>query len=314
MMKPGLIFEDEIAMALGNIQVFSGSNVRIFRNRVYPGAKDPQGYEIDIAVELLLSEGLNLLIMIECKSSGRPVARSVVQHVIQVRDDISAHKAIIISSNGFQTGAVRLAQKSRIALWQWVNRRFKHVLYQMHSLYEHQSYNYILVRGLKQYFANRGISIDAQSLTREIKQSIQGTEGLAIYPVNLVKIQGINGSHTIVNPPDSKSGLTIYASASAPTPGLNFVYEVIRAIISSNTDQSKLLHAHLRVARGENRGSYAYWLDNYVFSEKTYDELQDDINRIDLRRKTQEERERIVNKEDEVLRQLLFDLGEKCNL
>lgn len=130
-MNDGSIFERQVALALRALDVFSGPNVRMLRNKVYPGAKDPNGYEIDIAFEMSLSEGLYLLVIVECKSHRRPVDRAVVQRLLQVRDDISAHKAMVISSNGFQSGAVRLAEKNRIALWQFVDRRFLHVNHYM---------------------------------------------------------------------------------------------------------------------------------------------------------------------------------------
>ena len=97
--------------------------MRIFRNKRYVGSKDPIEYEIDISMEMSLSPGLRPLFIVECKAHRRPVERSVIQQFIQVRDDISAHKAVIVSLHRFNEGAVRLAQKAGVALWHYLDYR-----------------------------------------------------------------------------------------------------------------------------------------------------------------------------------------------
>jgi len=74
-MTPCSQFEDVVEAGLRALDGFSGPNVRILRNKVYPGAKDPKGYEIDISVKMSLTPGLTLLIIVECKEHSRPVAR-----------------------------------------------------------------------------------------------------------------------------------------------------------------------------------------------------------------------------------------------
>ncbi len=164
-MNPGNKFEEVVAATIKEFNVFSGSNVEIFQRKIYPGAKDPNGYQIDISIELMLTSELFFLIIIECKDHARPVERSVVQQFIQVRDDISAQKAIIVSAKGFNSGAVRLAESNRIALWQWAKPRFYSILRQFcFERSQNEIRKEALINGSISYFRERGIIINKDSL------------------------------------------------------------------------------------------------------------------------------------------------------
>jgi hypothetical protein len=87
---------------------------RLSRNCHFVG-KSGHRHQIDIAIELSLA-GLDLLILIECKSYRRSVEVADVLELIGRLHDISAHKGVIVTTVGFQEGAVRVARANRIAL------------------------------------------------------------------------------------------------------------------------------------------------------------------------------------------------------
>lgn len=167
-MNLGDKFEEIVAATIKEFNVFSGPNAKVFQRKVYPGAKDPKGYQIDISIELMLTPELSFLIIIECKDHARPIERSHVQQFIQVRDDISAQKAVIVSAKGFNRGAIRLAESNRIALWQWAKPSFYSILeeYTIEKfLYEMKKK--ALIKGSILYFHKRGITIEKDSLSFE---------------------------------------------------------------------------------------------------------------------------------------------------
>ena len=92
-------------------------HARVLRNHKYPGVRQPGEYEIDIAIESVLSDVLSLRYIFECKNWKRRVGRQVVQRVAQTRDAIAAHKAVIISPIGFTKPAIEVAKAHGIALW-----------------------------------------------------------------------------------------------------------------------------------------------------------------------------------------------------
>lgn len=92
-------------------------NATVSRNKRFPGVRQPGFYEIDIAVELFLSEHVFFRMIVECKNHRRPVTRPVVQQLAQTRDTIAAHKAAIASPTGFSGEAIEVARSLGIALW-----------------------------------------------------------------------------------------------------------------------------------------------------------------------------------------------------
>ena len=90
---------------------------QVTTNGKYPGIRQPGRYEIDVAVEVMLSDHLFFFLIVECKNWARPVDRPVVQKLAQTRDAIGAHKAAIASPVGFTTEAVDVAKSLGIALW-----------------------------------------------------------------------------------------------------------------------------------------------------------------------------------------------------
>jgi restriction system protein len=94
-----------------------GIELRSYESQLRPVAARYDGdYEIDVtaAFEAL---GIRILVLVECKHQRRPVAREVVQLLWAKLDSIAAHKGIVVSSSGFQEGAVTFARKHGIALF-----------------------------------------------------------------------------------------------------------------------------------------------------------------------------------------------------
>ncbi len=69
-------------------------------------------HEIDF---LVLLEGYNKEI-IEVKNLSKPVNKDIIMKVAEVADDIGAYRGTVISSNGFTTGALKMARKLNITL------------------------------------------------------------------------------------------------------------------------------------------------------------------------------------------------------
>jgi hypothetical protein len=313
-MNDGSAFEKRVATALQALSVFSGPNARMFRNKVYPGAKDRRGYEIDISFELTLTEGLSVLVIVECKAYTRPVDRDVVQKILQVRDDIAAHKAIVISSHGFRTGAVRLARANGVALWQFVDRRFIHVSHHMSSLRDNRRVAGLVLSGLRRYLANRGIVLDVRALSAE--EVLRGSDGLALCEVDLVWSD--DPETPMVSPPCSETGLAIYETPYADELGEIFAFHVIEAILQSGTDEAIVLRAHIRISRDQwtSGPEYARLVDS-MCNRPSGEDVRHPLRGIDLRprRRQEVEMEREaqllkVNAEDTNLRLFLKERGE----
>jgi restriction endonuclease len=100
----------------------------ISNNRKFKGKTQPGEYEIDISVELMFSDAIHFLMIIECKHWKRRVDRPVIQNLIQTKDAISADKAVAVSSKGFSREAIAVAKDRSIALWEIDPIRDKHTM------------------------------------------------------------------------------------------------------------------------------------------------------------------------------------------
>ena len=88
--------------------------MRVLRKKKYLG-KSGQYHEIDVAIEISFG-AMDLVVLVECKRHNRPVGVEDVMTLKYRLSDIAAHKGIIVSTNGFQAGTVRVARAERIAL------------------------------------------------------------------------------------------------------------------------------------------------------------------------------------------------------
>lgn len=76
----------------------------------------PDGdYQIDVIVTFE-ALGANVKVLVECKHQKRPVEREVVQLLLGKLGSIGAHKGMIFSTAGFQSGAMLYAEQHGIAL------------------------------------------------------------------------------------------------------------------------------------------------------------------------------------------------------
>lgn len=91
-----------------------GASMKMFRNKKYLG-KSGQYHEIDVAIEIAFGS-MDILVLVECKRHNRPVGVEDVMTLKYRLSDIAAHKGIVVSTNGFQSGTLRIARAERIAL------------------------------------------------------------------------------------------------------------------------------------------------------------------------------------------------------
>jgi Predicted Zn peptidase len=80
---------------------------------VYPYGRD---VVIDVSIEPPLSSGNDFLVLVECKNLRNPVDVGDVGEFINKVRLLHATKGILISSNGFQTGAIEMAKYCNLAL------------------------------------------------------------------------------------------------------------------------------------------------------------------------------------------------------
>lgn len=74
-------------------------------------------YQIDVFAEYS-ALGCRHKVIVECKKHSRSIERSVVTDLYAKMQSIGAQKAILISTSGFQSDAVKYAEAHGIALWQ----------------------------------------------------------------------------------------------------------------------------------------------------------------------------------------------------
>lgn len=89
--------------------------VDVFHSKEYEGRITGRKIKIDVSF-LLNIAGADLLVLVECKSYKHRVSVDDVEEFHSKIDDIGAQKGILITTIGFQKGAVNAARGRRIAL------------------------------------------------------------------------------------------------------------------------------------------------------------------------------------------------------
>lgn len=83
------------------------------------GKRDVRGidgeYEIDASAEFEIF-GARIKVLVECKRYNKPVARDLVMTLLAKLHSTAMQKAIMVSTSGFQSGAITFARKHGIAL------------------------------------------------------------------------------------------------------------------------------------------------------------------------------------------------------
>lgn len=72
--------------------------------------------DISIETTMDMSSSYNLLTIIECKDCNRPISVDDVEEFYTKLSQLKAHKGIVISRQGFQQGAIQVAEHYHIAL------------------------------------------------------------------------------------------------------------------------------------------------------------------------------------------------------
>ncbi|WP_052016435.1 MULTISPECIES: restriction endonuclease [unclassified Paenibacillus] len=83
-------------------------------------------YQIDIMAEFM-ALSVSFKVIIECKRYTRPVEREKIVVLADKVRSIGAHKGILISTSGFQSGAAEYAKQHGIALIQIFDKFVMHV-------------------------------------------------------------------------------------------------------------------------------------------------------------------------------------------
>lgn len=88
-------------------------------------------YEIDLSYTFRVV-GAEYLTLIECKYWNKPVGRDIINSFKSIVEDIGAHKGIVVTTVGFQEGALVFAKKCGIGLFKASGR--DHSLYSVQRL------------------------------------------------------------------------------------------------------------------------------------------------------------------------------------
>ena len=73
-------------------------------------------YVIDVTARFELFGGIPFLCVFECKKRGRKLERCDVQKLLAIVNSVGANKGVLVSSSGFQLGAITFAQKHGLSL------------------------------------------------------------------------------------------------------------------------------------------------------------------------------------------------------
>jgi len=90
--------------------------VDVFHGKEYEGRITGRKIKVDVSFVLSIAGGASLLVLVECKHYGHRVPVDDVEEFHSKLDDIGAQKGILVTTIGFQEGAVKAARGRRIAL------------------------------------------------------------------------------------------------------------------------------------------------------------------------------------------------------
>ena len=96
------------------MQQEAGHPVKINHNTIIQG-RSGTSHQIDLSYQFSIAR-FNYLTIIECKCWNRKVSQNIISQVNDVKNDVNAHKAIVVSAMGFQPGALQYAEHVGIGL------------------------------------------------------------------------------------------------------------------------------------------------------------------------------------------------------
>ena len=97
----------EICRELGN---------HVYHQKAYVGKKTEREIKIDISFDYTIMGGAHMPVLMECKNYKRRVSVGNVEEFHSKIDDIGAHKGIMVTTVGYQCGAIKAAKGRGIAL------------------------------------------------------------------------------------------------------------------------------------------------------------------------------------------------------
>lgn len=83
-------------------------------------------YEFDGVAEFEIFKGAKIVVLIECKRYGRTVEREIINSLYSKIQDVDAHKTIIFSTSGFQSGALSYSKEKGIACVTFLNEDYNY--------------------------------------------------------------------------------------------------------------------------------------------------------------------------------------------
>jgi hypothetical protein len=193
-----------------------GHTPQIFHRKVYRGASG-QDYEIDVSFETFIADA-RVLTLIECKCYKDKVGvDDVAEFAYKVRD-IGAHKGIIVTTVGFESGAITVAVREGlglvIAIKAWLMRvpclgSFP-APYVIHDK-DHASFRYPKVRGFVPYasppflkYSSSALAAGPDSNPASISSALIGfqpaLDGFSGDPMTLLQAAGVFCVETDISP------------------------------------------------------------------------------------------------------------------
>lgn len=124
---------------------------------------DDGTYQIDVYASFI-AMGVEFKVITECKRYSNPVPREKVVVLSDKVRSLGAHKGIMISTCGFQSGAYEYSKKHGIALLQIIDRNVLHIMNAANPESEEQKREINLIlewnRYMPKYYAKEYNSID----------------------------------------------------------------------------------------------------------------------------------------------------------
>jgi restriction system protein len=78
-------------------------------------------YTFDVTAQFRIVGGLEIKVLVECKKHSQPIKRELVQVLNDKKRSVGAHKAMLVATAPFQSGAIEFAAKNGIALVQVIS-------------------------------------------------------------------------------------------------------------------------------------------------------------------------------------------------
>ncbi len=90
--------------------------VEIDHQKMFVGRVSGREIKVDLSCVLSVGGGARLLILLECKYYNSPITVDAVEEFHSKLDDIGAQKGVMITTIGYQDGAIKTAKGRGIAL------------------------------------------------------------------------------------------------------------------------------------------------------------------------------------------------------